>query len=259
MSTPAGWYDDPGSPPGSGQLRWWDGSTWTAHTRSRVAGSGQPQQGQYGQQQPQYGQQQYGEQGQWGQQGQYAGYSQYTGYATYGTKPTHTPDGVPLGNIGLRLLGKIIDGVLLGLLTVLATLPTWPGMIRATERYSAEIDRLARSGGTPDIFALYADPEYQRFVVWSAVASLVISVLYTVLLLRFKGATVGKLVTGLRVRRWDDGGQLRWGQCVARWAVESLPQALCGFWFIIDDLWCVWDSRRQTLHDKAAGTVVVKR
>jgi hypothetical protein len=28
---PAGWYDDPGA---AGQLRWWDGSAWTEHTRA---------------------------------------------------------------------------------------------------------------------------------------------------------------------------------------------------------------------------------
>jgi hypothetical protein len=30
VSTPAGWYPDPGSPTGAGQ-RWWDGTAWTAH------------------------------------------------------------------------------------------------------------------------------------------------------------------------------------------------------------------------------------
>lgn len=31
MTTPAGWYDD-----GSGSLRWWDGTRWTAHVRTAV-------------------------------------------------------------------------------------------------------------------------------------------------------------------------------------------------------------------------------
>lgn len=29
MTTPPGWYPDPGAP---AQLRWWDGSRWTPHT-----------------------------------------------------------------------------------------------------------------------------------------------------------------------------------------------------------------------------------
>jgi uncharacterized protein len=32
MSTPPGWYDDPG---GSGAQRWWDGTAWTQQTQSR--------------------------------------------------------------------------------------------------------------------------------------------------------------------------------------------------------------------------------
>jgi uncharacterized RDD family membrane protein YckC len=28
---------------------------------------------------------------------------------------------------------------------------------------------------------------------------------------------------------------------------------------LVDDLWPLWDKQKQTLHDKVAGTVVVKR
>ncbi|MEU8529695.1 MULTISPECIES: DUF2510 domain-containing protein [Streptomyces] len=35
MSTPAGWYPDPGMP---GTERWWDGSAWSGHTRAAGGG-----------------------------------------------------------------------------------------------------------------------------------------------------------------------------------------------------------------------------
>lgn len=35
MSTPAGWYDD-----GQGQVRWWDGSTWTEHVQGPKSSQG---------------------------------------------------------------------------------------------------------------------------------------------------------------------------------------------------------------------------
>ena len=70
MSTPAaGWYPDPSGAPGA---RWWDGTTWTEHTRTPEQMAGVPPQGQqygqpygrqygeaYGAQQP--GQQSYGQ------------------------------------------------------------------------------------------------------------------------------------------------------------------------------------------------------
>jgi hypothetical protein len=36
---PAGWYTDSNN---SAQQRWWDGRTWTQHTRAKVGGGGNP-------------------------------------------------------------------------------------------------------------------------------------------------------------------------------------------------------------------------
>lgn len=37
----------------------------------------------------------------------------------------------------------------------------------------------------------------------------------------------------------------------------SLVPPLGLFWFLIDNLWVVWDRRKQALHDKIGGTYVV--
>ncbi len=265
MTTPAGWYDDPGAP-GSGQLRWWDGTAWTSHVRP--AQEAQAPQPQYGQQQPQYGQQAQAPQPQYGPaQGQaYQGYGTYppqpgyTGYGTYGGKPTATPDGAPLANVWLRLVAKIIDGIIIGVVTAILLTPFWGGFGQAMGRYIDEANRAAQAGRAVDPFVLYGDPGYYQFQLALGVIGLVVSGLYVVLLLRFKGATVGKMVFGMRVRRWENDDQLGWGNCLARWASESLiPQVTFGLFFIIDSLWCLWDARRQTLHDKIARTVVTTR
>ena len=277
MTTPAGWYDDPGAP-GSGQLRWWDGTAWTSHVRPGQQAQQEPQYGQqYGEQQPQYQQQQYGQQPQrYGQQqyaptppaqGQeYQGYQTYpaqpgyTGYGTYGGKPTAAPDGAPLANVWLRLVAKIIDGIILGIITAILLTPFWGRFASALGRYIDEANRAAQTGTAVDPFTLYSDPGYYQFQLAAGVIGLVVSGLYVVLLLRFKGATLGKMIFGMRVRRWENDDQLGWGNCLARWASESLiPQITCGLFFFIDSLWCLWDPRRQTLHDKIARTVVTTR
>ena len=73
-----------------------------------------------------------------------------------------------------------------------------------------------------------------------------------------RGQTVGKMVWGTRVRDAATGGALG----PAKAAVRYLAPALLSFvtfgliWFP-DGLWLFWDRRRQTLHDKVAGSVVV--
>jgi uncharacterized RDD family membrane protein YckC len=74
------------------------------------------------------------------------------------------------------------------------------------------------------------------------------------------GQTVGMMALSIRVRDAQTGGPLVGGKAFARSAVQFLPFVipfLGGLWGILDDLWPLWDPMRQALHDKAAGTVVV--
>ena len=43
--------------------------------------------------------------------------------------------------------------------------------------------------------------------------------------------------------------------------IVSFGSFVPGAWLItlLDDLWMLWDRQRQTLHDKVAGTIVVRR
>lgn len=68
-----------------------------------------------------------------------------------------------------------------------------------------------------------------------------------------QGWTPGGLVMRVRIVRLSDGGApgLRSGVVRAFGAVLSDAALVIGY------LWAFWDSRRQTWHDKFAGTVVV--
>lgn len=73
-----------------------------------------------------------------------------------------------------------------------------------------------------------------------------------------RGQTLGKRLMGIQVRDADTGGRLGYRKAFLR----ALVQVLLGFLtrtigMALDGLWPLWDKRRQTLHDKACGSIVV--
>lgn len=76
-----------------------------------------------------------------------------------------------------------------------------------------------------------------------------------ILFWRYRSATPGKMLLGLRIADARTREAPATGQLVIRYfgyLVSCLPLML-GF------LWPVWDARKQTFHDKLAGTVVLRR
>ena len=94
-----------------------------------------------------------------------------------------------------------------------------------------------------------------------ALLFLLVTLLYEVTMIALSGQTVGKMLTGVRVLRADDGGIPGWGKSIGRWLVLTLPSQVPAIGWIITLLVYLsptWDDRRQGWHDKAVATVVVK-
>jgi uncharacterized RDD family membrane protein YckC len=72
-----------------------------------------------------------------------------------------------------------------------------------------------------------------------------------------RGQTYGRRALGIQVRSSDTGGPVGYGRAFGRYAITFLF-GIFTFPLIIDYLWPLWDSRNQTLHDKAASTIVVR-
>jgi uncharacterized RDD family membrane protein YckC len=89
--------------------------------------------------------------------------------------------------------------------------------------------------------------------------SIIVGVVYfAVLNGSARGQTVGKMVWGTRVRNAATGGALGPAKAAVRYVVPALLSIVTfGLIWIPDGLWLFWDQRRQTLHDKIAGSVVV--
>jgi len=67
------------------------------------------------------------------------------------------------------------------------------------------------------------------------------------------GATPGKRVCGIRVYDFREGGQIGMGRAFIRQIMKQID----GIPIYLGFLWMLWDSEKQTWHDKVAGSVVV--
>ena len=71
--------------------------------------------------------------------------------------------------------------------------------------------------------------------------------------LNANGGTLGKQIVGLRLQDARTGENIGYPRALIRYivAIASFLALLIGF------LWCIWDGKKQTWQDKAAGSVVV--
>ena len=199
---------------------------------------------------PGYGQQQYGQPG-YGQPLPQA--PPLPGYGAPGG-----PQQAPAGRMA-RLGAGILDSVLLGVVSV------------PTALLSIRWDRLTDSveSGEP-----ITDPLDMYNIPLLLGGYLVVFILgfgyFTVAHAKW-GQTLGKKAFGIRVVKASDWSAVTWGQSIVREAVVYAisivtvvlnfltPAAgIVGLVGLLDNAWILWDERRQALHDKAAGTVVLK-
>ncbi len=67
------------------------------------------------------------------------------------------------------------------------------------------------------------------------------------------GQTFGKKALGIRVIDFGGGGSIGYGRAFIRWIGRFVSAIV----FLLGYLWMLWDSERQTWHDKFANAVVV--
>ncbi len=75
------------------------------------------------------------------------------------------------------------------------------------------------------------------------------------ILMNAYGGTLGKRVLGMRLQHARSGENIGLGRSFVRFIVSyagGMPLFYLGY------LWSIWDRDRQTWHDKAAGSVVVR-
>lgn len=219
---PPGWYADPDSDPGltPPRQRYWDGSQWTAHIQPPA----------------------------------------------YAPMVPTTPDGGPLASWWQRVGACLLDGLLTSVVSFALGFPFLVKVFHAMQHeFDKMTDAIDKGRPAPD-FTIYG--EVWGPLIGFVAITLCVVLAYHALLLRLRGATLGMRAAGIAVRRRDQPGRLPWKTALVRVVTQYVAPgllrvvpvvgALATIYTLLDDLWPLWDDNRQALHDKLAGTVVVR-
>ncbi len=174
----------------------------------------------------------------------------------YGWRPPPVPvapDGRPLADFGTRLLAHLIDGAILTAIGLVILVPVVLVLV-----FNAMPD-FADPGAAP------ADPFGDFFLPLLLVElGFILLVLagyyvYYVEMMYRGGQTVGKRSMKIQVVPLAPGATLTRGMAAKRYLIEFPVGIIVPFFSYLDGFWQLWDKPyQQTLHDKAAGTVVIK-
>jgi uncharacterized RDD family membrane protein YckC len=154
------------------------------------------------------------------------------------------PGGVTLAPLLPRLAAYLID---VGLVATV-----WAALLVPIAIFTGQIDTTGDQQQISGVFGLFA-----------IIAVMLIAGLYAAIALYLRETTVGKHAAGIAVRR-DDGSRISFRRALVR---ELLARQLlfgaggaflAGLPQLLDVLFPLWDDQAQTLHDKIAGTIVVR-
>ncbi|MFW6598624.1 RDD family protein [Propionibacteriaceae bacterium Y2011] len=252
-AAPGGWYADPVD---EARERYWDGWQWSRQTREAEARHGrtrpvaaEPTPAPAGQNAP-------------GARGAGNPPEVQVGGDGRPVAQTMTADGVRLAGWWHRAGAILIDWLLVGLIINLSLMSIY---LRVSERLQPLMEQMfteALEGRavTPLNVAEVMSAQEQLIISMVTVG---IGLCYNALLLKWRGATVGKMITGLRVVPTGEGRAvpgLTWRAAVLRaviWVVPAQHACLLPV-RVIDVVMPVRHPLRQALHDMVAGTQVIR-
>src|SRR3954462_11178581 len=188
MTSQPGWHPDPTQPSTGAQygepprLRYWDGTRWTEHTAPAQAP---------------------------------AATQQYAAAHVYG-QPVHsgpgrvatTPDGVPLAGWWMRVAALLLDGILLGIVGVIVSLPWLRDAWHIYRDWFDDVLRASEDGGSASVNSTQLQRDLFKPLASTRASNHPPGVFYQVGFLMWKQATPGKLLIGLRVRRRETPGPM---------------------------------------------------
>lgn len=153
--------------------------------------------------------------------------------------------------VGRRFVAHLIDVIILGIIQYLTLIG-----ISAIGLHSSGTTTPPQ-GDAYDMFVYWLTHLDAYAVLQIGVITIIPSV-YFILMEAVQGATVGKMVLGIRVVRLD-GSDMSWGQAIVRNLLRLVDQLPTAIPYLLGAVLILNSSRRQRLGDRLAGTVVVRR
>ncbi|MEV0001275.1 RDD family protein [Micromonospora sp. NPDC050980] len=180
------------------------------------------------------------------------------GYVPYPpfTPPPVAPNGQPLASFGDRLLAWLIDTAVASAVAMVLFFPVFFLI------FFRAVDELEQAGPQgPDPATMWTELFLPLLAAELGLLVLIFAFywLYHVEYARRSGQTLGKKVMKLRIVPAQPDATLTRGMLGKRYLVEFVAGSLVPFLNYLDGFWQLWDKPwQQCLHDKFAGTVVVK-
>ncbi|MGH3098540.1 MAG: RDD family protein [Streptosporangiales bacterium] len=187
----------------------------------------------------------------------------YPGSTATSTVPVapHPVSPAQLAAPGQRLLARLVDIVVVGVLLVIVETPFW--LVVFTRH--PKLQQMLVDYVTGPVSAEQAQAVQDALSPWATTSTVIVVVvwfLYEVPLMARRGQTLGKRLLRIRATSQANRRGLGWRVAMIRWVVLGIPTlfSFVGMLFqLLDSAWLLWDTKaRQCLHDKPARTVVVR-
>jgi uncharacterized RDD family membrane protein YckC len=159
---------------------------------------------------------------------------------------------VELATMGRRLGARLLDGVAIGIIYGIFTAIGIAGMFGGSESIQNCTTQACIDNASASIVA----------TMFAAMAVLgLITLLYEWLMISFLGATLGKMVLGVKVVKESTGQAPGLGAGFIRWIIPMVGAFLCYIGAILVYLSPFFDNsgKLQGWHDRAGGTLVIKK
>lgn len=158
-----------------------------------------------------------------------------------------------------RLLARLIDVAAVAVVLLPIAVPMLSPSFSKLERIASQYPDLS----TPQAQSAFTSAESRFLGVLYTVSLIAAAVwfLYDAVQHAKWGQTLGKRALSTKVVSACDGSPVSTVAAVKRAAVYALVPVvplLGTFFAVLNELWLLWDRRRQCLHDKAARTIVVR-